>query len=108
MAEQSKYPNDLPEIPPLDSMTANQVLNNVFVACDRPLSKIPVETLEEWGNYKSYDFKICRRVAYVILAVLIFLPLNKIGFRVSIYVGTISTMVQLDALKPAFMRVSTF
>lgn len=75
MAEQSKHPNDLPEIPPLDSMTANQVLNNVFVACDRPLSKIPVETLEEWGNYKSNDFRICRRVAYVILAVLIFLPL---------------------------------
>lgn len=75
MAEQSKHPNDLPEIPPLDSMTANQVLNNVLVACDRPLSKIPVETLEEWGNYKSYDFKICRRIACVILAVLIFLPL---------------------------------
>lgn len=75
MAEQSKHPKDLPEIPPLDSMTANQLLNNVFVACDRPLSKIPVETLEEWGNYKSHDFRICRRSTYVILAVLILLPL---------------------------------
>ena len=75
MAEPSKHSNDLPEIPPLDSMTANQLLNNVFVACDRPLSKIPVETLEEWGNYKSHDFRFCRRITYVILVILILLPL---------------------------------
>lgn len=75
MAYSSNHQDDLPEIPPLDAATANQLLNNVLTACDRPLSQIPVETLEEWGNYKSSDFHICRRITYVILAILILFPL---------------------------------
>lgn len=41
------------EIPTLDTQTANQLLNNVFNACDMDPSSIPVEVLESWGNYQE-------------------------------------------------------
>ena len=41
------------EIPTLDTQTANQLLNNVFNACDMDPSSIPVEVLESWGSLLS-------------------------------------------------------
>ena len=41
------------DIPELDTQTANQLLDNVFAACDMEPSVVPVEVLESWGNYKK-------------------------------------------------------
>lgn len=63
------------EIPQLDAQTANQLLNNVFEACDMEPSSIPVEVLESWGNYKKPAFDFGKLVSYVFLVLLILLPL---------------------------------
>lgn len=63
------------EIPTLDAQTANQLLNNVFTACDITPSVIPVETLEAWGNYKKPSFNLGRFIAYIFTILLILLPL---------------------------------
>ena len=63
------------EIPSLDTQTANQLLNNVFTACDMTPSVIPVETLESWGNYKKPSFNLGRFITYVFTILLILLPL---------------------------------
>ena len=63
------------EIPTLDAQTANQLLNNVFTACDMTPSVIPVETLESWGNYKKPSFNLGRFIAYVFTILLVLLPL---------------------------------
>ena len=52
------------EIPTLDTQTANQLLNNVFNACDMDPSSIPVEVLESWGNYKKPSFSLGRYFWY--------------------------------------------
>lgn len=63
------------EIPSLDAQTANQLLNNVFTACDMTPSVIPVETLEFWGNYKKSSFNLGRFIAYIFTILLLLLPL---------------------------------
>lgn len=63
------------EIPALDIQTANQMLNNVFTACDMNPNTIPVEVLESWGNYKKNNFHIGRVITYVCTILLILLPL---------------------------------
>lgn len=62
-------------IPPLDTQTANQLLNNVFTACDMTPSVIPVEVLESWGNYKKPAFNIGRFISYFFLIILVLTPL---------------------------------
>lgn len=66
---------DNSDIPALDSKTANQLLNNVFNACDMEPSTIPVEVLEDWGNYKKTTFGFGRTIAYFCTLILILLPL---------------------------------
>ena len=63
------------EIPTLDTQTANQLLNNVFNACDMDPSSIPVEVLESWGNYKKPSFSLGRFFAYIFTILLVLLPL---------------------------------
>lgn len=63
------------EIPTLDTQTANQLLENVFAACDCEPSTIPVEVLESWGNYKRPKFNIGRGISYIFVLVLILLPM---------------------------------
>lgn len=63
------------EIPALDIQTANQMLNNVFTACDMNPNTIPVEVLESWGNYRRNNFHIGRVIAYVCTVLLVLLPL---------------------------------
>ena len=63
------------EIPTLDTQTANQLLNNVFNACDMDPSSIPVEVLESWGNYKKPSFSLGRFLAYIFTILLVLLPL---------------------------------
>ena len=46
------------EIPALDTQTANQLLNNVFEACNMEPNSIPVEVLESWGNYKKAGIRL--------------------------------------------------
>lgn len=70
------------DIPELDTQTANQLLNNVFAACDMEPSVVPVEVLESWGNYKKHGFDLGRTLAHIFLIVLILLPL--MFFRPSI------------------------
>ena len=41
------------DIPELDTQTANQLLDNVFAACDMEPSVVPVEVLESWEIIKS-------------------------------------------------------
>ena len=64
------------EIPELDAQTANQLLNNVFKACDMEPSSIPVEVLESWGNYKKPPLEFGRTVSYVVLVIMVLLPLQ--------------------------------
>lgn len=66
---------DNTDIPALDSKTANQLLNNVFNACDMEPSTIPVEVLEDWGNYKKTTFGFGRTLAYLCTLLLILMPL---------------------------------
>lgn len=62
---------DNTDIPALDSKTANQLLNNVFNACDMEPSTIPVEVLEDWGNYKKTTFGFGRTLAYLCTLLLV-------------------------------------
>ncbi len=66
---------DNTDIPALDPKTANQLLNNVFNACDMEPSTIPVEVLEDWGNYKKTTFGFGRTLAYLCTLLLILTPL---------------------------------
>lgn len=66
---------DNTDIPALDSKTANQLLNNVFNASDMEPSTIPVEVLEDWGNYKKTTFGFGRTLAYLCTLLLILMPL---------------------------------
>lgn len=63
------------ELPDLDVQTANQLLNNVFDACEMEPNSIPVEVLESWGNYQKPSFDLARTVTYFFLLVIILLPL---------------------------------
>ena len=70
-----KKNNTSADIPALDTQTANQLLNNVFTACDMTPSVIPVEVLESWGNYKKPAFSIGRLISYIFVIILILTPL---------------------------------
>ncbi len=61
--------------PDLDAETANQLLHNVFAACEMESSQIPVEVLESWGNYKRPRYLFLQKVTFVVLLLLILLPL---------------------------------
>ena len=63
------------EIPTLDTQTANQLLNNVFEACNMEPNSIPVEVLESWGNYKKPAFDFGKMISYIFILLLILLPL---------------------------------
>lgn len=78
------------DIPELDTQTANQLLDNVFAACDVEPSVVPVEVLESWGNYKKHGFNLGRTLAYIFLILLILLPL--MFFRPSIIAAAINRM----------------
>lgn len=64
------------EIPELDTQTANQLLNNVFKACDMEPSSIPVEVLESWGNYRKPPFDFGRTISYGFVVLMVLLPLQ--------------------------------
>lgn len=63
------------EIPTLNTQTANQLLNNVFEACNMEPNSIPVEVLESWGNYKKPAFDFGKMISYIFILLLILLPL---------------------------------
>ncbi len=84
------------DIPELDTQTANQLLGNVFAACDMEPSVVPVEVLESWGNYKKHDFNLGRTLAYIFLIVLILLPL--MFFRPSIIAERTDVKSASDAI----------
>lgn len=94
------------KIPALDSQTANQLLNNVFTACDMDPSIIPVEVLESWGNYKKPSFNLGRFVAYIFTILLILLPMmfippTIIAKRTNISSGTNATYnIEIKTLLP--------
>lgn len=66
---------DNTEIPKLDNQTANQLLNNVFEACNMKPSNIPIEVLESWGNYKKTAFDFGKIIIYIFLAILVIFPI---------------------------------
>ena len=84
------------DIPELDTQTANQLLDNVFAACDMEPSVVPVEVLESWGNYKKHGFNLGRTLAYIFLIVLILLPL--MFFRPSIFAERSDVKSASDAI----------
>ena len=84
------------DIPELDTQTANQLLDNVFAACDMGPSVVPVEVLESWGNYKKHGFNLGRTLAYIFLIVLILLPL--MFFRPSIIAERTDVKSASDAI----------
>lgn len=84
------------DIPELDTQTANQLLDNVFAACDMEPSVVPVEVLESWGNYKKHGFNLGRTLAYIFLIVLILLPL--MFFRPSIIAERTDVKSASDAI----------
>ena len=84
------------DIPELDTQTANQLLDNVFAACDVEPSVVPVEVLESWGNYKKHGFNLGRTLAYIFLIVLILLPL--MFFRPSIIAERTDVKSASDAI----------
>lgn len=63
------------DTPALDTKTANQLLNNVFNACDMEPSAIPVDVLEDWGNYKKTSFGFASRIGYFCILFLVLMPL---------------------------------
>lgn len=94
------------EIPKLDAQTANQLLNNVFEACDMEPSTIPVEVLESWGNYKKPTFDFGKMISYVFIVLLILLPLiffhpNIAASRVNVNSATDATYnIRIQTLLP--------
>ena len=96
MDNQNITPESIPE---LDPKTANQLLDNVFAACEVTPNAIPLEILESWGNYKKTDFRIGRIVSYAILVLLILLPL------VFIKPTIIAQRTNVDAADNAVFRI---
>lgn len=94
------------EIPKLDAQTANQLLNNVFEACDMEPSTIPVEVLESWGNYKKPAFDLGKMISYVFIVILILLPLmffhpNIAASRINVNSATDATYnIHIQTLLP--------
>lgn len=88
------------EIPPLDTQTANQLLGNVFDACDMQPSSIPVEVLESWGNYKKPPVDFGKTFSYLFLILIILLPLMFFHPSVS------ARRINIDASNDAVYQIS--
>ena len=86
------------DIPELDTQTANQLLDNVFAACNMEPSVVPVEVLESWGNYKKHGFNLGRTLAYIFLIVLILLPLMFFRPDHPLYISAYSTFLPLPSM----------
>lgn len=67
------YNDDLREIE-LDDKVANQMLNNIFRACNVTPNAIPLERLKSWGNYQRTDFLLCKSLCIVLLTLLVLVP----------------------------------
>lgn len=88
------------EIPELDPQTANQLLNNVFDACNMEPSSIPVEVLESWGNYKKPPLDFGRTISYVFFILIILLPLWFFHPSIS------ANRINIDTTKDAVYDIS--
>ena len=86
------------DIPELDTQTANQLLDNVFAACDVEPSVVPVEVLESWGNYKKHGFNLGRTLAYIFLILLIPERTNVKSTSDAIYSIHIKTLLPLHSV----------
>lgn len=95
-----KQNSNLQDIPTLDPATASQLLDNVFATCDVPPSSIPMEALEDWGNYNKTNFRFGRMLSYIILVILILLPL--MFFRPSI----VAQRTNIDSSESAIYDIS--
>ena len=72
--------------PELTLGTAEQMLANVFSACDRPPNSVDLETLVSYSNYRKERYSIQRTVIVAVLTLFMLLPLLFIAAVVEIHV----------------------
>lgn len=70
----------------LSPQTAEQMLANVFAACEKAPNTVPLETLASYSNYRKERYAIQRTAIIVMLALFVLLPLLFIyaGIRVDL------------------------
>jgi len=70
--------------PELTLSAAEQMLANVFSACDRPPNSVDLETLVSYSNYRKERYSIQRTVIVAVLLLFMLLPLLFIAAVVEI------------------------
>lgn len=81
--------HDISPIPSLDAMTANKILNAALETNKMDPTSIPVEVLENWGNFNRSTFRVAKKFTYVLLVFTILLPMlfitpNIVAERVNV------------------------
>ena len=61
-----------PSVLPQD--TAEQMLQNIFRACNRPANTVPLKTLSAYSNYRKERFAMQRTAIVVMLVMFTLLP----------------------------------
>ncbi|MBQ4640055.1 MAG: hypothetical protein IJB69_06025 [Clostridia bacterium] len=62
------------KIPVLPPATAQQMLENIFRACNRPSNTVPLKTLAAYSNYRKERFAMQRTAIVVMLVLFMLLP----------------------------------
>lgn len=62
------------KIPPLPQKTAEQMLENIFLLCDKTPNSVPLKTLIAYSNYRQERFSMQRTVIIVLLVLFLLLP----------------------------------
>ena len=91
-------------IPKLSDDAASKLLANVFDACEREQSTIPLETLTSYSEYRREKHGLQKVLLVIILLLFIVLPFFFIAPQF-----TVANVLQEDGKKPVYeVRVSGF
>lgn len=72
------------KIPPLPPKTAEQMLENIFILCDKAPNTVPLKTLIAYSNYRQERFSMQRTVIIVLLVLFMLLPFLFISPQVKL------------------------
>ena len=58
----------------LSQQTAEQILQNVFAACNREMNSVPLEALTSYSNYRKERYALQRSLILLMIALFLLLP----------------------------------